>query len=133
MAGLFEQIVREAGEGLAELLPEEAANWEPVPTIVVIGGIDIRRIEVQIPGVIAITVGSRGPVVAVAASIVERTIIVVAREQKQHSRRKDVYEEGTIGVLGFLWSILYEKVIQLVLIYNIRVPLLPEDTSERMI
>ena len=102
MAGFFEQIVREAGEGLAELLSNEAADREPDTTIVVIGGIHVRRIEVQIPGVIAITVGSRGPVVAVAASIVERTIIVVAREQKQHSRRKDVYEEGTIGVLGFL-------------------------------
>ena len=101
MAGLFEQIVREAGEGLAELA-SNAADREPVPTIVVIGGIHVRRIEVQIPGVIAITVGSRGPVVAVAASIVERTIIVVACEQKQHSRRKDAYEEGTIGVLGFL-------------------------------
>ena len=117
MAGLFEQIVREAGEGLAELLPEEAANWEPVPTIVVIGGIDIRRIEVQIPGVITITVGSRGPVVAVAASIVERTIVVVAREQKQHSRCDVHMKKDAIVILEYPGGALYVKVVQLIFLW----------------
>ena len=64
----------------------EAADREPAPTTAVTGGIHERRTEVQSPGVIAITVGSRGPVVAVAASIAERTISVEAREQKVRHR-----------------------------------------------
>ena len=53
-----------------------------MPTTVAIGGTHARRIEAQATRVSITTAGSRGPVVAVAASIVERTIVVVAREQK---------------------------------------------------
>ena len=85
-AGTRQPLGRYAAE-LQSLTTSDAAHGEPVPPIVVVGGIDVRRIEVEVTSV-RTTVGSSGPVVAVRPSIVERgTVVVATTQEQQHGDR----------------------------------------------
>ena len=57
-------------------LPRHTPHRVPVRTVVVVGWVDVAAIEVQVVRVGTIVHG-RGPVVAVAALIVQRTIVVI--------------------------------------------------------
>ena len=62
--------------GREKELPRYATHRVPVRTIVVVGRVDVATVEVQVVSVVLI-VHSRGPVVAVAALIVQNTIAVI--------------------------------------------------------
>jgi hypothetical protein len=55
----------------------DTANREPIGTVVVVVHVHVAAVEVQVPCVVAVVLGS-APVVAVVALIVQRTIGVVA-------------------------------------------------------
>ena len=78
-------VPRELGRtgtgGTLPTLLSYAPNGESVVAIVVIGGVDIRGIDVQVVAIRTI-VSRRGPPVAVATLIVRRAIVEVAGEGK---------------------------------------------------
>ena len=71
--------------GYNSLSVEETADAKTVPAIVEAGGIDVRRIEVEVTNDRGIGERSSRPVAAVATSIGERAIVVAAGQQEIRS------------------------------------------------
>ena len=68
-------------------LPRYAPHAKTVVPIVVVGRVDIRRIEVQVVGVVGIAIGvrTRRPIVPVVSTVVQLTRVHVARWNKEQS------------------------------------------------
>ena len=71
----------QTNEKLRRGLLWDAADWETVVPVVVVGRINVTRIEVQVVGVVIIVDRTR-PIVAVVTQIVDRGTIDVAGPHK---------------------------------------------------
>ena len=80
VGGAWELRRKEPKPAKAKLLSHAAYRVAVVP-VVVVRGIDVRTVEVQVVGVVAI-VDRRRPIVAVRTDIVQRAIVHVARTDK---------------------------------------------------
>ena len=87
-------------EGTRRLLTgEEAPDAKPVEPIAVIGWIDVATTEVQTAGARSTEARRRTPIEAVATPNEERTIAVVASEQK--IRSSTWASLGVEAIIGF--------------------------------